>query len=242
MKSAAVAVIPARGGSKRVPHKNVRSLGGKPIIAHTILAACESGLFQRVVVSTDCTEIAQIAVAFGAEVPFLREAALADDFTPISAVTADALGRLEAAGDRYDYVAQLMANCPLRNAADIRDSYCQLDETDADAQISVTRFGWQNPWWAMQSDANNSLKSLFPQMKTTRSQDLPELFCPTGAVWWARADILRREKTFYVDNVRGWEIPWQRAVDIDTEEDWAMAEYLMQRSQAEQEPACRREV
>lgn len=82
----------------------------------------------------------------------------------------------------------------------------------------------------MQSDAQHKLESLFPQMKTTRSQDLPALFCPTGAIWWASAEVLLRERTFYTQDVRGWEIPWQRAVDIDTEDDWAMAEFLLQKS------------
>ena len=146
MRGSAVAVIPARGGSKRIPKKNIRLLNGKPLIAYTILAAIESSLFRRVVVSTDSKEIAEIAVELGSEVPFLRDANLADDITPVSEVTADALCRLASSGDRCEYVAQLMANCPLRNATDICNSYRQFEETGADSQISVVRYGWQNPW------------------------------------------------------------------------------------------------
>src|SRR5580698_5131234 len=119
MAATIVAIIPARGGSKRIPGKNIRPLAGKPIIAYTIAAALESGLFERVVVSTDSEAIAAIARQFKAEVPFLRDQALADDFTPVSSATADALLRLDPAGDRFDSVAQLMPNCPLRTAADV---------------------------------------------------------------------------------------------------------------------------
>jgi CTP:molybdopterin cytidylyltransferase MocA len=119
----ALAVIPARGGSKRVPRKNVRELAGRPLIAYTVEAALDSGVFARVVVSTDDEEIARIGRACGAEAPFLRAASLSDDVTPVSAATADALGRLDPYGTVFADVAQLMANCPLRTAEDIRASH-----------------------------------------------------------------------------------------------------------------------
>src|ERR1700733_10576572 len=125
MQDHTIAIIPARGGSKRIPGKNIRPLAGKPLIAYTLAAADESGLFERVVVSTDSLEIAEMARRFGAEVPFLREATLADDFTPVSSVTVDALCRLDPAGDRFEVVAKLMPNCPLRTADDIIESYRQ---------------------------------------------------------------------------------------------------------------------
>jgi len=224
-----LAVIPARGGSKRVPGKNIRGLCGKPVIAYTIEAALESGVFSRVIVSTDSDEIATIARRFGAEVPFLRDSGLADDYTPVSLVTLDALERLDLDGTVFRNVAQLMANCPLRTADDIRDSYRQFVEAGADAQISVTRYGWLNPWWAMTRDGKFRLAFIFDEQRVNkRSQDLPEVFCPTGAIWWAKAGVLRREKTFHIAGRMGWEIPWQRAVDIDTEDDWQMAKLLMQ--------------
>jgi len=223
----AIAIIPARGGSKRIPGKNIRVLAGKPMIAYTIMAACNSGLFDRVVVSTDSPEIAEVAHKYNAEVPFLRDHGLADDFTPVSAVTADALTRLDPTGDRFESVAQLMPNCPLRTADDIKDSYQQFRKTAADSQISVVCYGWQNPWWAMRRNERNELKPLFEEQITARSQDLPTLYCPTGVIWWARAETLRVAKTFHTDNRTGWEIPWQRGLDIDTLEDWAMAEVLL---------------
>ena len=225
-----LAVIPARGGSKRVPGKNIRSLLGEPAIAYTIRAAVDSGLFERVVVSTDSAAIAAVALEHGAEVPFVRQASLADDHTPVSEVTVDALERLDPHGTAYRHVAQLMPNCPLRTAGDVRDSYAQFERTSAPSQLSVTRFGWQNPWWAMRRAPSMTLEPLFAQEVTRRSQDLPDLFCPTGVIWWATADTLRTARMFHVPARTGWEIPWQRAVDIDTEDDWAMAEALLRLS------------
>jgi N-acylneuraminate cytidylyltransferase len=203
-RSRRLAVIPARGGSKRLPRKNVRQLLGRPLIAYTIQAAIDSGLFDKVVVSTDDQEIARIALACGAQVPFLRDCDLSDDFTPVSLATVDALERLDPEGSDYQHVAQLMANCPLRTAPDIADSYRQFVDSRADCQISVTRFGWQNPWWAVQRRTSFELTPLFEHQVTQRSQDLPDLFCPTGAVWWGKAEVLRRERTYHVATRAGW--------------------------------------
>ena len=222
-----LAVIPARGGSVRVPKKNIRPLAGRPLIAYTIAAAQESGLFETVMVSTDSDEIAAIARECGAGVPFMREASIANDTAPVSAATVDALRRLDPDAGRYAAVCQLMPNCPLRTGDDILASYEQFTRSGADSQLSVTRFGWQNPWWAMKREPDFALEPLFPEALKQRSQDLPELFCPTGAVWWARAEVLRREGTYHIENRSGWEIPWMRAVDIDTEDDWLAAELLL---------------
>lgn len=223
-----IAVIPARGGSKRVPGKNVKPMFGKPLIAYTIDAAQQSGLFQRIVVTTDSEEIAETARRCGAEVPFLRGQNLADDVTPVSAATVDVLVRLDPAGDVYDYACQLMANCPLRTAEDILDSYRQFTTTGADSQLSVVKYGWQNPWWALRRDANFRLEPVFKDYIMMRSQDLPEIFCPTGAIWWAKTAVLRKAGTYHIANRTGWAMSsWERALDIDTEEDWALVEALM---------------
>jgi pseudaminic acid cytidylyltransferase len=225
MRDQTIAIIPARGGSKRVPGKNIRLLAGKPLIAYTIEAALQSGVLQRVVVSTDSEEIAAIARNHGAEVPFLRSAEISDDVTPVSAVTADALERLDGDGSRYRAVVQLMANCPMRTAKDIAASYKQFCETGADTQLSIVRYGWQNPWWAMRRDAGSfKLDPLFPREMTARSQDLPELFCPTGAIWWGKTSVIREQRTFHIASRTGWEIEWQHGIDIDTPEDMAFAE------------------
>jgi pseudaminic acid cytidylyltransferase len=226
MARIAVAIIPARGGSKRIPGKNIRPLAGKPIILYTIAAAIDSGLFEYVVVSTDSPVIAEIAQRHGAAIPFLRDNNLADDFTPVSAVTADALLRIDPAGDKYDVVAQLMPNCPLRTANDVRESYKQFTESGAESQMSVVSYGWQNPWWAMRRNEAYAVEPIFKEQMVARSQDQPQLFCPTGAIWWARAATLRTAKTFHVEGRTGWEIPWRRGVDIDSFEDWELAEAL----------------
>jgi CMP-N-acetylneuraminic acid synthetase len=222
-----LAVIPARGGSKRLPGKNVRPLDGRPLIAYAIEAARLSGLFDRVVVSTDSPEIARVAAAEGAEVPFLRSASLADDLTPVSAATADVLARLDPEGRTFGAVCQLMANCPLLLPSDVADSFAQFEADGADAQVSVVRYGWQNPWWALRRDERHVVDPLFPDQLQQRSQDLPELFCPTGAIWWARAAVLRRSGTFHVPGRTGWVLPWQRGVDVDDAEDFALVEVLM---------------
>ncbi len=201
---------------------------GKPLIAYTVEAAAQSNLFERIVVSTDCQEIAETAQRVGAEVPFLRDPNLADDITPVSAATIDTLCKLDPSGNKYPLVCQLMANCPLKTARDIVDSHQQFIDTGANSQLSVVRYGWQNPWWAMRRDHAYRLDPLFMEAMTKRSQDLPDLFCPTGAIWWAQAEVLRREGTYHTVDKTGWEIPWQRGLDIDTEDDWAMAEVLMQ--------------
>jgi len=222
-----IAVIPARSGSKRVPDKNIRLMCGKPIISYTIKAALQSKIISSVIVSTDSEEIAEISLDYGAEVPFLRSKVLSDDYTPVSLVTLDVIEQLRLKGKEYKNVVQLLPNCPMRDSTDILNSYSHFVQSKAESQISVTRYGWLNPWWAMTRDMNNVLSPIFPEQMKKRSQDLPDLFCPTGAVWWIQADILRQEKTFHCKNRTGWEISWDHAVDIDTEEDWKMAEILM---------------
>ena len=227
MKTAALAIIPARGGSKRIPRKNVKEMFGKPLIVYSIEAAKQSKLFERVLVTTDCPEIASVAEAAGAEIPFLRDRNLADDITPVSAATVDMISKLDPSGEQYGYICQLMANCPLRDSGDIVDSYQQFIASQPPAQISVVRFGCQNPWWAMQRSPDFVLEPLFPKAMQSRSQDLPDLFCPTGAIWWAQAHVLRRSGTFHVPHRTGWEISWEHGIDIDTDADWRMANLLM---------------
>lgn len=228
MQDRAIAIIPARGGSKRLPGKNIHPLRGKPLIAYTIEAALQSSLFDRVVVTTDNDEIAGVAREYGAEVPFKRSAEFSDDMTPVSAATADALERLDPDGQQYEAVAQMMANCPLRTREDVVASYRQFCETRADSQISVVRYGWQNPWWAMERAADTlRLQPLFPREMTARSQDLPELFCPTGAIWWGKTSMLREQGTFHIPERTGWEIDWQHGIDIDTQDDMKLAEAIL---------------
>jgi CMP-N-acetylneuraminic acid synthetase len=234
-----VAVIPARGGSKRIPRKNIMPFHGKPMIAWTIDAALESGLFDRVLVSTDDPEIAEVAARHGAPVPFLRDG-FADDQSPVSLATLASLDQLEReCGESYAVVAQLMANCPIRSAADIRDAVAHFDLAGAPSQISCFKFGWMNPWWASKLSEGGHPQMLFPEALAVRSQDLPSLYCPTGAIWVADVLQLRQGNTFHLPGRVFCELSWESAVDIDDTDDFRMAEaiYLLQR--ARREPADR---
>ena len=227
MEERPIAVIPARGGSRRIPDKNVKLFGGEPLIVYTIRAALTAELFARVVVSTDSKNIASIASAAGADVPFLRSATLADDYTPVSQVTTDAIQQLGYSSHPNTPVCQLMPNCPLRDHCDIRNSYAQFLRTRTSSQLSVVRFAWQNPWWAMTMGERFRLEPVFPEALSERSQDLPTLLTPTGAVWWARAGALTSSGTYYMPGASGWEISWSHGIDIDSPEEWSVAEALL---------------
>lgn len=218
-----IAIILARGGSKRLPRKNILDFHGKPLIAWTIEAALQSNQFDRVLVSTDDKEIAGIARSFGAEVPFLRNTA-ADDVTPSSEATLAALSQAEQYWDeRFDVVSQLMANCPLRDATDITALVQNFLIKDLEAQISSFRYGWMNPWWAAKLDQQGAPEYLFPEARVARSQDLPPLYCPSGALWIARASALKSSRTFYVPGHVFHSLSWISAMDIDDAEDFEMA-------------------
>lgn len=218
-----IAIILARGGSKRLPRKNMIEFHGKPMLAWTIEAALKSQCYQRILVSTDDKEISDIAVRYGAEVPFLRETA-ADDMAPSSDATIAALRQAEKHWkEDYDYVSQLMANCPLRNEFDIKDAVTTFLDRDAQFQISCFRFGWMNPWWAARLDVNQRPSYLFNEAKSSRSQDLPVLYAPTGAIWIAKVQSLYQHRTFYGPGHRLHQLNWMSALDIDDAEDLDMA-------------------
>jgi len=216
-----IAVIPARGGSKRIPKKNIVDFMGKPLIAWTIEAAKESGLFDKIIVSTDSEEIAKISQEWGAEVPYLRDDK-ADDHSPVSDATIRTLQQMEAAGDKYDIVVQLFAVCPLRNAQDIRDAVQNFHERQVPFLISCYKFNWMNPWWALTLNEKGQADWLFKDT-LKRSQDLPELYSPTGAIWIGNIETLKQERTFYGNGHVFWKMNWKRAVDIDDYEDLELA-------------------
>ncbi|MES1927739.1 N-acylneuraminate cytidylyltransferase [Salinisphaera dokdonensis CL-ES53] len=223
-----IAIIPARGGSKRIPRKNIVDFLGKPMIAWTVQAALDSGCFGRVLVSTDDPDVASVAKSWGAEVPFLRTSHM-DDISPVSEAT---LAALTQAADHwqgdYDVVFQLMANCPLRNAADIRQALEVFEAEKRSFQISCFKYGWMNPWWAVRLDGSGRPNRLFPETASERSQDLPALYCPTGAIWVASVPEFMDQRTFYGGGHRFEAMRWQSAVDIDDYEDLAFAEAVAQ--------------
>jgi CMP-N-acetylneuraminic acid synthetase len=223
-KSEHIAIIPARGGSKRIPNKNIIPIAGKPMIAWTIEAAINSNIFERIIVSTDSESIAKIALEYGAEVPFLRKEK-ADDFSSISEATIHTLLQLSNL-KKYKYITQLMAVCPVRDDNDIINAHQHFELNKNKLQLSCFKFGFMNPWWAFELDSSGTPKKIFTD-NLIRSQDLPELFCPTGAIWIGEIEELIREGSFYGKNHKFWEINWKRAIDIDNYEDFELAEIIL---------------
>lgn len=221
-----LAVIPARGGSKRIPQKNIIDFLGKPMLAWTVEAALQSGCFDRVLVSTDDQSIAEVARQAGAEVPFLRAAA-SDDHAHVSAATLLALEQAEEYWQvTYDLVVQLMPNCPLRDAKAINKAVDSFIRGDRDFQISCFAYGWSNPWWANTLLVDGSPRPKFPEAGQARSQDLPELYCPTGAIWIARVPAFRSAGTFYGPGYKFEPMPIWAAADIDEPDDLILARVL----------------
>lgn len=217
-----IAIILARGGSKRLPKKNILDFCGKPMIAWTIQAALKSERFDGVLVSTDSDEIAKIAISFGAEVPFLRKDS-SDDFATSTEATLSALNQAEKYwNESFDNVTQLMANCPLRDDKDIQKMIDCYAQSNSPSQISSFKFGWMNPWWAAKLDNSNRPEQIFKESATQRSQDLEDLYCPTGALWIAKSSELKKYKTYYLPNHTFSPIPWISALDIDDNEDLEM--------------------
>ena len=221
-----IAIIPARGGSKRIPKKNIIDFGGKPMIAWTIEAAIKSKIFSKVLVSTDCEEVAKIAKEYGADVPFLRSN-FSDDITPVSEATCHALKQAEDYWKtQFNSVTQLMANCPLRSSQDIVNAMKVFKNKKRDYQISCFKFGWMNPWWSFKFNEDMSHKFMFPDAQFQRSQDLDSLYCATGSIWIANCAKLKISNSFYGSGYKFEEINWISAVDIDDYEDLSFAKTL----------------
>jgi len=222
-----IAIVPARGASTRIPRKNIVDLCGKPMISWTIEAALEANCFDKILVSTEDAEIAEIAKNNGAEVPFLRSSRF-DNVSPISEATSLAVTQAESFwGENYDVVVQLMANCPIRDCQDIRSSLSNFKVNNFIAQISCFKFGFMNPWWSATLDLSNKPQYLFPESRIQRSQDLPNLYCPSGAVWIALVEDLKKYNTFYSPDHIFFPLNWISALDIDDYDDLEMAKILL---------------
>ena len=217
-----VAIIPARGGSKRIPRKNLKPFDGVPMIARSIRTALDSGLFDQVVVSTDDHEIAELAQAHGAQVPFMRPASLADDFTGTAAVIVHALEQLPA----VDYACCIYATAPLLQARFLREGFELLErQPDKSFAFSVCSFGFPVQR-ALSLDGQGALTALYPEFRNTRSQDLPEALQDAGQFYWGRSEAWRRGEVLYSPASLPVILPRHLVQDIDTAEDWKRAEYL----------------
>ncbi|WPN76285.1 pseudaminic acid cytidylyltransferase [Pseudomonas germanica] len=217
-----VAIIPARGGSKRIPRKNLLPFDGVPMIVRSIRTAVDSGLFDQVVVSTDDADIADVARAHGAQVPFLRPVDLADDFTGTAAVIVHALQQLPA----FDYACCVYATAPLLQVRYLRQGIELLEQrSDKSFAFSVCSFGFPVQR-ALTLDGQGGLSALYPEFRNTRSQDLPEAFQDAGQFYWGRTEAWLRGEVLYSPASLPVILPRHLVQDIDTLEDWKRAEYL----------------
>jgi CMP-N-acetylneuraminic acid synthetase len=219
-----VAIIPARGGSKRIPHKNVIDFMGKPMIAWTIESALQSNIFDKVYVSTDDFEIATTAIYYGAD--FILREGYSDDQTTVQQATIHTLKEIKKKrNESYDIVVQLMACCPLRTSRCIQESYWWFTHAKTDFQLSCVEFDFMNPWWAVK--LNDGVPTpLFPKALKMRSQDLEKLYCVTGAIWIANVEALYKQGTFYGEGYQMKPLPFIHSIDIDDYKDLKLAESL----------------
>jgi len=219
-------LVPARGGSKGVPRKNVRELGGKPLIAHSIDTARNATRIDRIVVSTEDEEIAAVSRSLGAEVPFVRPESLAQDDTPMLPVVVHALEAIIADGWAPDAVCLLQPTFPFRRPEDIDACIDALSARRADCVISVHRVPHQfNPHWVYFEQPNGTLRLATGEPEPIPSrQALPPAFHRSGAIYVSRAAVIREHGSLYGDRVVGYETPAEYSCNIDTIEDWRRAE------------------
>ena len=223
MTSKPICIIPARGGSKRIPRKNIISFNGKPLIAWPIETALQSEVFSKVIVTTDDDEIATIAQKYGAEIPFMRAAGLANDFATTAEVIRDALTKLE----QTDHVCCLYPTAPLIRADDFQNAYSRLVETNSDCVITVTEYDF-HPLRAFQVEQDGKLDFKWSENALTRSQDLPNLLHDAGAFYFFKTAAFIKQNKIVMEKTTGYQIERSRAVDIDTLEDLEFAKLLHQ--------------
>jgi CMP-N-acetylneuraminic acid synthetase len=219
-------LIPARGGSKGIPRKNVKPIAGKPLIVWTIEAALRSSLLQAVVVSTDDAEIAAVARHAGAQVPFMRPSVLAQDQTPGLDPVLHALRELP----QYDAVLLLQPTSPLRDTQDIDACLLLAMHNQAPSVVSVSEPD-THPYWTYQLTEGLGLERLIDAPAVASRQDLPTVMALNGALYFAEAAWLRRNASFIGKGTLAYVMPRERSVDLDTALDWKLAELLLKESQ-----------
>lgn len=223
MSDKIVAIIPARGGSKRIPKKNIKFFAGKPIIAYSIKAARATGLFDRIIVSTDSQEIAQVARNWRAEVPFVRPAELADDYTGTGKVILHALKWLDEHHENIGTLCCIYPTAPFIQPEAIQNGYELLKAHCLTSVFSVTTFA-APIFRALKITETGRLGMIWPENLNTRSQDLPQAYHDAGQFYWADAKKYRNAKRFQSDNAMPVVIPRYLVHDIDSPEDWETAE------------------
>jgi len=223
-----LALIPARGASKRIPRKNIKLLNGKPLIGWTIDAALKTSSIKRVVVSTDDEEIASIAKTLGADVPFMRPNKIAEDSSPGIDTALHAIEQLS----EFDWLILLQPTSPLRTAADIDGIVRFCLEQNSPSAVSISQVH-KNPHWMYQHTESKKLQPIiFNRMNTSRQQDLTKAYILNGALYLARIDWLKEQQSFVGEETLGYVMSSKSSVDIDTQIDWQWAEFLIEHSHA----------
>lgn len=221
-----IAVIPARGGSKRIPRKNIKIFHGQPLISYSIEAAIRSKCFDKIIVSTDDEEIAEVAFRYGAEVPFLRSKELSNDFAGTTPVIQDAILKLDDAD--IEYVCCVYATAPMLSAQDIRTGLNTLKgKEDCNYAFSITTYDFPIQR-SLSLNQENRVAMHNPNLFSTRSQDLEECWHDAGQFYWGTKQAWQLGLPIFDSNSLGIKLPRHRVQDIDTLEDWDMAEMLYQ--------------
>jgi len=222
-------LVPARGGSKGVPHKNIRLLCGRPLLQYTAEAALSATRLTRVILTTEDEEVARVGRECGLEVPFLRPASLAEDKTPMLPVVQHALNWFEERGQHFDAVCLLQPTNPLRTPAVIDSCIELFERSDADTVFTVLAVPAEhNPHWTYLKNADGTLRlSTGEAMPIARRQDLPEAFHREGSVYVTRRQVVLEENSLYGKRVCGFPLDSQQSVNIDTLKDWERAEELI---------------
>jgi N-acylneuraminate cytidylyltransferase len=220
-----IAVIPARGGSKRIPHKNIRDFCGKPIIAYSIEQAINLELFDRVIVSTDDEEIALVARNYGADTPFIRPSDISDDFTGTNAVVKHAIEWFQQQEKVVEFACCIYATAPFVQARYLQEGYEKLVKSNSSFAFSVTSFAFQIQR-AIRINTQGKVEAIWPENINIRSQDLEDTFHDAGQFYWGTAAaFLQNQATFSTESIPVI-LPRFLVQDIDTEEDWFRAELM----------------
>lgn len=222
MKS--IVIIPARGGSKRIPSKNIKFFLGKPIIAYSIEAALESGIFDEVMVSTESGEIAEIARHYGASVPFMRSSETAGDFATTADVMIEVLDKYRQMGKEFDTFSCVYSTAPFVTAEKLRGAYKVFTESGADNLISVTGFSFPPQRGLVMDENGVYVNFLYPEHANTRSQDLTPMYHDCGQFYFANVKSYYVNRSFVIGKSVPYILPGTEVQDIDNEEDWVMAE------------------
>jgi len=227
-----LAIIPARGGSKRIPKKNIKIFNGRPIIYWPIKAAIESKLFDEIIVSTDDDEIAEIAKNLGASVPFKRPKELSDDYTGITPVIAHAINWALKSNIKPDFACCICATAPMIDSVDLIKSYNMIKEAKCDYVFSISSYR-SSIFRSLQITANGNIKMNYPENFNKRSQDLPSAFFDAAQFYWGKIESWVGNKKIFDENSKGYVLPEWKVKDIDTLDDWIYAEIMQKVTSSE---------